>query len=1682
MDETTLSKINNSNSFIENKGQWNPEVQFLAKMNGINAWITKSGVVYDFNKIEDKFLKGHVVGLKYDGLNESCTNLTKEKLETYYNYFIGNDSTKWASFVPLYKEVIVKDAYQGIDIRYYFDTKTTEGQTLAGLRYDYIVSPGADISQIKMKFEGQNNLAINENGELVIGTSIGNVLNNKIYAYQPKALLSLAEGTKVDCRFILNYDGTATFKIDDYNHDLALIIDPMVYSTYLGGSGPDFPHGIVVDRNSNSYICGESDSKDFPTTVGAYQTNIDTSKGVIADYFVTKMNVNGTYPIFSTFIGGNDVEEGAGLAIDSNLNVYMTGTTWSDNYPLTNGALRQTRNGTEAFITKLNSTGSTLLFSTFLGGLNDDWGNSISVDIAGNSYITGGTLSSDFPTTSGAYRTTLRNSSDLFVVKCNSTGTSLIYSTFLGGELGVSLLNWLSVLSLTIDSFGCAYIAGYTSTTDYPTTTGAFQINYAGGSHDGFITKLNQTGTDALYSSYLGGSGTDQISGVVVDNNGNAFVTGSTASPNFPTTPGSFQPTQKKMNEAFITKFNNTGTSILYSSFVGGSKDDYGLSIALDSEKNPYITGYTISDDFPIIQCAYQTTPLTYYSDCFLFKLNFNDSKFSYSTFISGSYREYGTSICIDNKNDIYITGSTLSHDYPVTAGAFQTSLKGQHDGFVTKFSQIYLTPGISSNKNLRFKNLVCENSELDSIWVKNTGGCDLIISNSNPSGINFTDFSLISPALPIIIPYGDSAKFVISFKSSISGNKSANLNLINNSPKSPFSIALNAVKDSISFKLSGLRFNTLDFGIVCPNSVKDTIFNIENKSTIGTKFSFNDLKSPFSYVSGNPSSVQFNANETKAIKVRFTAPADTGTFTQFIDVYDSCGRNKVVVLVAKVIGPKIEAGKDTTICYGSSIFIGNLAKSGTPPYRYKWNPTEGIVDPDSAITLVSPEKTTKYILTVTDSAGCSKSDSLFVRIHQKINISAGPDIDICTNATIDLKGQLSGGVQPIQSILWTPSKGLDNPNSITPKLTLDTNGKFQYILCVIDNAGCSRCDTVEVNVLPAITIDISGDSLICDGINSKLKVMPPNDAYKYLWSNGSTASEIDIDKAGTYWVKVSINGSCEVYDTLVVQSYPKISPKLKLSRNPELCAGSKLNISTEDKYTAYNWSTGNTEDNITVNLPGNYYVEVTDINGCKAISDTVKVTLVDSLKPIVIISNNGILCPNGSLNLTTEYNYTSYLWNTGETTKSITITKPGKYSVHVKDDGGCEGTSEIIDIIQVAEPKPIISGDLFLCPGRTSILLVQNDFQSYLWNTAETTKSISISNPGIYSVTVTDTNGCEGTATTTITEFKPDVIQLTDIDFGTRKVNSTSKKNIELKNTNTQQIKINSIKIKGLEANTFTVNPTPVPPKTLAQNESINIEIDYLPTASKSYLDSLIIDITEPCIQTISIAFKGSASDSNKTQISTSVWIPDLSAKIGQLNFCIPLMAKKDDNEPYDDKVSYKAEITLDASVMNPTTIKGTIASGKRTIELTGDNIQLTENPTKIGEVCGQIFIGDRDITPIEIINFEWSDKDIINKTTNGSIKVSGICQPNIARIQLINPVEFTIAENPVIDELNIIFSKGFEIDERMNIRIYNVFGQNVMFVGAIHELPLRVDISSLPSGVYFVRIEDKVGKFVKL
>jgi len=453
----------------------------------------------------------------------------------------------------------------------------------------------------------------------------------------------------------------------------------LTYSTYLNGSGDDLGYGIALDASGNAYVTGSTTSPNFPTTAGAFDTTVSST-----DVFVTKFNPAGSAPVYSTYLGGGLYDEGRGIAVDADGNAYVTGYTTSSNFPTTVGAFHTTLVGQfDAFVTKLNPTGSALVYSTYLGGNGGEYGNGIAVDAAGNAYVTGETGSTDIVATAGAFQSTPGGQTDVFVAKLNPAGSALIYFTYLGGADGDA------GSGIALDASGNAYVMGYTSSSNFPTTTGALQTTFAGGFYDAFVTKLDPAGSTLVYSTYLGGSGRDIGNAIAVDTDGNAYVTGSTESVDFPRTLGAFQTTiaGTGSTNAFVTKLDAAGAALVYSTYLSGGRGETGNGIAVDTAGNAYVTGLTASINFPVTRGAFQPN-FGGVDDVFVTKLNAAGSALVYSTYLGGTNVDVGSGIAVDATRNAYVAGYTRSTDFRTTAGAFQSAFGGgTFDAFVAKIS-----------------------------------------------------------------------------------------------------------------------------------------------------------------------------------------------------------------------------------------------------------------------------------------------------------------------------------------------------------------------------------------------------------------------------------------------------------------------------------------------------------------------------------------------------------------------------------------------------------------------------------------------------------------------------------------------------------------------------------------------------------------------------------------------------------------------------------------------------------------------------------------------------------------------------------------------------------------------------------------------------------------------------------
>ncbi len=667
-------------SFEANKGQTDPRVNFLTQGAGYTAFLTPKSAVMELLEGSG----GNVLSMKIVGANPSSHVVGLDKQAGVSNYFFGNGSQQAHTSIANYAEVAYKGVYRGINLVYHGDQQQLE--------YNFVVQPGASPGAIRLAFDGVTAKSLDAQGDVVLHTSGGDMVEHAPVAYQ------VVDGVRhaVASRFVIGPGGQVGFQVGHYDRSKPLVIDPVLsldYSTYLGGTGAlTKGYGIAVDSAGDAYVTGVTTSPKFPTTKGAFQTSGAFINTIGLGAFVTKFNAAGSALLYSTFLGGISP---AGIAVDSTGVAYITGSTY-DAPPLKNAFQGTAGGGGDVFVTKLNASGSALVYSTYLGGSAQDSASGITVDGSGDAYVTGNTYSTNFPTTPGSLQPVM-GAGPAFVSELNPTGSALVYSTYLGGS-ATAYANGIAV-----DSSGNAYVTGWSGA--FPTTSGAYLSGSSGGA---FVAKLNAKGSAMVYAAGLGGSaGGDRGYRIAVDTKGDAYVTGIASSPDFPTTPGGYQTTFGGSADAFVTELNATGTALVYSTFLGGSGVDNsypnntGGGIAVDSHGNIYVTGTTwgisfpanVTDNFP----TKNAVQATYGGGQFdTFAAEFNPSQVGaaslvYSTYLGGSDQDASYGIAVDSSGNSYVTGFTYSLDFP-TKNAYQSQRTPQthpheepSDAFVTK-------------------------------------------------------------------------------------------------------------------------------------------------------------------------------------------------------------------------------------------------------------------------------------------------------------------------------------------------------------------------------------------------------------------------------------------------------------------------------------------------------------------------------------------------------------------------------------------------------------------------------------------------------------------------------------------------------------------------------------------------------------------------------------------------------------------------------------------------------------------------------------------------------------------------------------------------------------------------------------------------------------------------------------
>ncbi|HEY2785834.1 MAG TPA: SBBP repeat-containing protein, partial [Fimbriiglobus sp.] len=471
------------------------------------------------------------------------------------------------------------------------------------------------------------------------------------------------------------------FILGPYDENRTLTIDPVLqYSTYIGGTQFDQAQAAALDSAGNAYLAGFTSSDDFPT-VNPYRA--DRGPGQTA--FVSKLNAAGTALVYSTYLGGDDNNAAFGIAVDAAGQAIITGQTTAADFPTLN-AIQPTYGGVQdAFVTKLSADGASLVYSTYLGGTGGDEGTAIAVDCAGNAYVAGGSNSLDFPTLHSIRTPSESALPDIFVAKLTPAG-AFVYSTYLGASAEDT------AFGIAVDAAGSAYVAGQTSSPDFPVTPGAFDTTYAGGVLDGFVLKLNAAGSAIVYATYLGGSGFDTAAGVAVNTQHQAWVAGYTESADFPSAHP-LRVGSAGLPDAFVVKLSATGGGLL-STYLGGSGGDSANAVAVDPAGNAYVTGGTGSADFPLVDAQQSTRGGAF--DAYLTKLDPSGSRIVSSTYLGGSNDDIGIGIAA-NTTGVLVTGNTFSSDFPLMDPA-QGIYAGGGDAFATRFGGLDLFLRVSGS------------------------------------------------------------------------------------------------------------------------------------------------------------------------------------------------------------------------------------------------------------------------------------------------------------------------------------------------------------------------------------------------------------------------------------------------------------------------------------------------------------------------------------------------------------------------------------------------------------------------------------------------------------------------------------------------------------------------------------------------------------------------------------------------------------------------------------------------------------------------------------------------------------------------------------------------------------------------------------------------------------------------
>jgi Beta-propeller repeat/Abnormal spindle-like microcephaly-assoc'd, ASPM-SPD-2-Hydin len=961
-------------SFEPNVGQIRgkdaSQVQFLSGGNGYSVYLTGPDVVLALGSRPNREgAETAARSLRVNARSSTVSSLLRmslvaassggsvvgiDELPGKSNYLIGNDPRKWRTGIPHYSQVVERGVYPGIDLRYHGNQKQLE--------CDFDLAPGADAGSIRFVLEGARAIRIDSRSDLLVTLDGGELRFHKPVAYQEW------NGAKqtVASRFVMEHRNQVAFRLGKYDTRRPLVIDPILaYSTYLGGSSIDGANGIAVAPDGTAFVAGGTFSSDFPTA-HPLQPNAGGPTDFPQDAFVSKIGADGSTLLYSTYLGGKNTDVAYAIAVDDAGDAYVTGTTNSPDFPVTPSAWTTICGGdgecgaslnlngflvSNAFVTKLNPAGSALVYSGFLGTYQNDVATAIALDGNGNAYVTGETgppaavtvvlippaePPGPFPTTAGAFQSNFGGATDAFVAKIDATGSELLYSSFLGGtgeDVGYGIAS---------DTSANAYVTGLTYSPDLPVTAAtALQSSYAGAG-DAFLTKVNTNGTGAgslVYSTYVGGSGLDQGNGIAVDGGGNAYLAGGTTSTALSFAPpvGAYQPAcaldsvSVCEGDAFMAKLNPAlagAASMIYFTYLGGNLADSASGVAVDTSGNVYLTGSTVSTNFPtgpsgvpVFQPAFGGGN----ADAFVAELNpagAGAGDIVYSTYLGGTNTDSGTAIALNPSVpasscpvsrktpvcDAYVAGQTCSLDFPL-ANPLQGAPGGNCDAFV---SEISVLVGIALNPaGLSFMTQNVGTTSPPLTVTLTNGDEALTITSIAITGTNAADFAQTNTC-GSSVPAGGQCTISVTFTPTAAGVRKASVTIADSAPGSPQVINLTGSTSTVTLSSSSLSFGSQPVSVT---SSRQTV-TVTNEGT--TALTISSITASGDFAETNDCSVPLQSGTNCVISVTYTPFVAISSVGALTITDNATGSPQVVLLTGTGVPAATAALSATAITFAS--------------------------------------------------------------------------------------------------------------------------------------------------------------------------------------------------------------------------------------------------------------------------------------------------------------------------------------------------------------------------------------------------------------------------------------------------------------------------------------------------------------------------------------------------------------------------------------------------------------------------------------------------------------------------------------------------------------------------------------------------------------------------------------------